>query len=913
MTNIATPVADCNQTNITNLRLALYKNGYQPVPVLGAYTGVKNAGKAPKMPGWQTKCIDADESAIEKWTKSQPQSVNTGLLCGWKIVGVDIDMLDEILSKKLEACAVEMLGATPLRRVGRAPKVLLVYRVDSPHNKISTPALILNGDVNDKGCRVEILATGQHFVADGIHPDTLKPYVWTDHSPFDIPVADLPFVTFENLAKFVAESEKIIRAAGGQTRREIEDGVKTRKAEEKNTKAQHKQAANNAKDKDKAADQTADREREGRSAAGIRLHEKPTREKIEDALNHIPNNLDYDEWIDIGFALYDGLRASGQDLWEKFSAQYKGDDPRVSAAKWPSFANGSSITIGTLFWHAKQHGWRWLKKRRPASGANHTTRDANQVIPNEELPEIEVKDGHLSELADEAEELLIAAGVPLYQRGGELVRPIIETVDASHGRRTKVAQLRVLDPVYLRDLLARHASWVKYDKREEQLNLTNPPYETATTILARAGEWGFKTITGVISTPTMRPDGSLLTAQGYDEATGLLLVEPPAMPMIPDKPTKAQAQAALMLIEDLLVGFPFVESVSKSVALSAIMTPVLRGAFPVTPMHASRAPAAGSGKSFLWDIVAAIAVGQRMPVMSTGANVDETEKRLGAAMMAGQPLISIDNISGELGGDALCQIIERPLVELRILGRSERVRIEARGTSTFSTGNNFVVVGDLCRRLITVNLDPETERPELRQFKFDPVERVLADRGNYIAAILTIGRAYFAAGRPGLAPKLASFEGWSDTVRSALIWLGKADPCESMEAARDEDPERAELREWLEAWSREIGLGYDNRFRLGDVIIKGTATVQAGQRFDMDTPAATEPTLPLLYAVLEALAYRSSGRRGQKPDARLLGNYLRRFKGRVINGRRFAVKADEKRGAEWYVEEVSSERAQAAA
>jgi putative DNA primase/helicase len=86
-----------------------------------------------------------------------------------------------------------------------------------------------------------------------------------------------------------------------------------------------------------------------------------------------------------------------------------------------------------------------------------------------------------------------------------------------------------------------------------------------------------------------------------------------------------------------------------------------------------------------------------MPVMSTGASTEETEKRLGSALMKSQPLIAIDNISGELGGDALCQAIERPVVDIRVLGKSENVRIEARGTSLFATGNNFTIVGDAPR------------------------------------------------------------------------------------------------------------------------------------------------------------------------------------------------------------------------
>jgi hypothetical protein len=557
----------------------------------------------------------------------------------------------------------------------------------------------------------------------------------------------------------------------------------------------------------------------------------------------------------------------------------------------------------------------WLPPEQPTGDAepNDTqdeqpeTSETSEAIPDSDLPIIEIKDGQLSALATAAEEMLIEAGVPLYQRGGTLVRPIIETVDASRGRKTKVAQLRVLDVVYMRDLMGRHATWVKFDKRTKRFMSTNPPYETAATVMARVGEWGFKAIAGVISAPTMRPDGSLLMLPGYDDATGLLLVEPPPMPSIPDRPTRENALAALKLLEGLLIGFPFIDEVAKSVALSGVISPVARGAFPVLPLHASRAPTAGSGKSFLWDIVAAIAIGQLMPVMSTGADTAEMEKRLGAAMMAGQPLISIDNISGELGGDALCQIIERPVVDIRVLGRSERVRIEARGTSTFASGNNFTVVGDLCRRVITANLDAEMERPEFRQFGFDPVERVLANRGAYIAAALTICRAYIVAGQPGKAARLASFEGWSDTVRSALIWVGQADPVKSMESARAEDPERAELSDMLEAWAQVIGTGFGSRVRLAEAILKGMSTVRAAPVSYDETSKAMEPTYPELYAAMEALAFKDTGKRGQKPDARMLGTYLRKFKGRIVNGKRFAMLADPtgKKSAEWWAEEVN--------
>jgi hypothetical protein len=130
------------------------------------------------------------------------------------------------------------------------------------------------------------------------------------------------------------------------------------------------------------------------------------------------------------------------------------------------------------------------------------------------------------------------------------------------------------------------------------------------------------------------------------------------------------------------------------------------------------------------------------------------------------------------------------------------------------------------------------ERPELRQFKFDPVEMVLADRGKYIAAILTICRAYVAAGSPDKAPRLASFEGWSDTLRSALIWLGKADPVKSMESAKAEDPESTELGNMLEGWTAALGIGSGSRLKLAGAILKGMKTTRP------DGMSELEPTYP---------------------------------------------------------------------
>ena len=58
-----------------------------------------------------------------------------------------------------------------------------------------------------------------------------------------------------------------------------------------------------------------------------------------------------------------------------------------------------------------------------------------------------------------------------------------------------------------------------------------------------------------------------------------------------------------------------------------ILTPVLRAAMEVAPMHLVTAPRPGTGKSYLADIASMIATGDRCAVKAASPNADETEKR----------------------------------------------------------------------------------------------------------------------------------------------------------------------------------------------------------------------------------------------------------------------------------------------
>jgi KaiC/GvpD/RAD55 family RecA-like ATPase len=187
-------------STVTALRLAILANGYTPLPA---------AGKAVYLPCWRT--IDVTPESIAAWDQ-RPDWSNTGVRTG-AVCAVDIDVLDSALVDAIECEAAMALGATPLRRVGKAPKVTLLYRAADPTaGKAATAEFRLpNGTV----ARVEALGDGQQTIAFGTHPDTDQPYRWSGATPEDVPLASLPIVTAAEVAALLASAERLIRDAGG--------------------------------------------------------------------------------------------------------------------------------------------------------------------------------------------------------------------------------------------------------------------------------------------------------------------------------------------------------------------------------------------------------------------------------------------------------------------------------------------------------------------------------------------------------------------------------------------------------------------------------------------------------------------------------------------------------------------------
>lgn len=197
--------------SLTDLRLALHRNGYLPVPITAPSVRDPSAGKKPLMEQWQTVCAQADEEMVRRWSHEWRRCTNTGILTNRCRAG-DIDVHDADLAQRLLALAFEHFGSSPLLRTGEAPKILGVWAGSDEFPKASTKAFILP---NGTTARVEILAVGQQFVAYGDHPVTNLPYYWHGDTPVDVPVCELETISFDAAKTFCAAAEEMIVQAGG--------------------------------------------------------------------------------------------------------------------------------------------------------------------------------------------------------------------------------------------------------------------------------------------------------------------------------------------------------------------------------------------------------------------------------------------------------------------------------------------------------------------------------------------------------------------------------------------------------------------------------------------------------------------------------------------------------------------------
>lgn len=421
-------------------------------------------------------------------------------------------------------------------------------------------------------------------------------------------------------------------------------------------------------------------------------------------------------------------------------------------------------------------------------------------------PAIYIRPGELREAVDQAEKALIDSTEEVFFRDRQLVR--VARLDKRTGpiaRDLGAPVVVPVEPAHLVETLTAVAEFYKYDARRQTDRLIDCPTKFAEILLARP-ESRMPPLVGIVEAPTLRPDGSLLDRPGYDSGSGLYLTETPAgYAPPPQAPTWQQAADAAQTLSDALSTFPWETPADESAAMAAIIAALVRRTLPAAPFIGITAPTPGTGKTLLADAIAMIAIGRRAPAMALGDDAAELEKRIGALLMAGDPLVLLDNIERPVKSDLLCQIATQPAAQIRVLGVSKRALLTTR-CAVLMTGNNLTIRGDLTRRTSLIRLDARTERPDQIRFERDLLTDIAAERAELIQAALTIPLAYLAAGAPEVELSPAgSFSDWDRFCRRPLVWLGLPDPLDAAARIRDDDPDRETLSAVMAAWRAQFG------------------------------------------------------------------------------------------------------------
>jgi hypothetical protein len=448
------------------------------------------------------------------------------------------------------------------------------------------------------------------------------------------------------------------------------------------------------------------------------------------------------------------------------------------------------------------------------------------------------------------------------------------------------------EPAYVRELAMQAATWQKYDKRADRWEPAMPPTWVLDTLYARPS-WRFPPLEGIVCAPTLRPDGSVLDTPGYDEATGLYLdLNGTSYPPIRDRPTLDDARTAIGRLQGVFIDFPFAATQHFSTVLAAVLTLVARYAIQGrVPLFAVRSTIRAAGKGLVIDAMSVLATGRPAPRWAHTLDEDEERKQLLTIALAGDALVHIDNVIHPFGSAPLDLAVTAPSISGRVLGQLQS-REAPLQVVFFASGNNMVFKGDMARRVVPIDLDPQTERPEEREnFRHSPLlPWVLKERPALVVAALTILKAYVVAGRlsQGVKP-LGSFEAWSDLVRQALIWAGEADPCEGrQEIEAESDPQFEALNSLLTAW-------YE-RYHTTPKTVKQVKEDLDAHTVHDEGRWIIHPEWRDLQSALVSLDKRA------EVNVQAIGIALHGWKGRMIGGKRFVKVPTKTPASTWQIE-----------
>jgi putative DNA primase/helicase len=434
----------------------------------------------------------------------------------------------------------------------------------------------------------------------------------------------------------------------------------------------------------------------------------------------------------------------------------------------------------------------------------------------------------------------------MFQRAGQLVQVVDNnegSSDTSCRRRASASLITAVSVEQVQRLMSRHVRFVdsppgvgeatvstedpaaasglaegsRPKKRRKVVQKSAPKYLAQ--LFAKCGRWSnIPKLNGLMSSPFMRPDGTIMNEPGHDPLSGYMLLDNGLRPVVvPENPTADDVARAAALLRELVTDFPFEGEAHFSAWLATLLTaaarPAIDGPVPMLWVDANRR---GTGKSKLGRLIGIITSGGKPTELSWTKDEKEMESRIASLLGGGDNYAVFDNASGTIRNPVMERFLTSHAFDFRRFHRQELVKMPNRTTLAI-TGNNLTLRGDLSRRVIRCRLVTPMECPETRDgFQHADIEAYAeANQAELLTAALTILRAHAFAGfaacpvrrtrEDGVveecgARPVGSFNDWDRVIRHAILRAGLADPMVTQDEAREEDEDDVKLTALLSAW-----------------------------------------------------------------------------------------------------------------
>jgi hypothetical protein len=453
-------------------------------------------------------------------------------------------------------------------------------------------------------------------------------------------------------------------------------------------------------------------------------------------------------------------------------------------------------------------------RRQPHGGSGGGMRGAAATAPagepdTEPLRSIQVNNRQLRDIIADAWAAVHAINEPgepgspdrpfLFQKGGTLMRI---------GGDGANARIEPLGETAVYGMLARSANWHKVT--EEAVVAALPSKETARDMLVNP-DFRVPPLESLIRTPTFGCKGAVITTPGYHRDDALWLYADPSLeiPEIPPHPSREQiARARALLLDELLVDFPFVRDSDRAHAVAAILLPFMERMIEgLAPIHLIEAPTQGSGKGLLASLIGIVTTGSAPEGRTLPEDEDDVRKMITAELVTGRPIVLIDNLNEKrtLDSSSVASVVTQPTWTDRILGVTRMLSLENHAL-WLMTGNNPQLSSEMTRRCIRLRIDPRIDMPWLRDGFKHPIVADWAreNRSALVHAALTLIQAWIAADKPLHRRRLGSFEKWSEVMGGVLEVAeipGFLGDLNELYAAADGDGQA--WREFTGAWWEE--------------------------------------------------------------------------------------------------------------